>query len=61
MTRTYAARRLLEHGPLTFAELREITGWTHNQLRSAIYRLLERPAIEVEKRGRNNVYRLAHE
>ena len=28
MTRTYIAKRLLEHGPLTFREFREITGWS---------------------------------
>lgn len=27
MTRTYIALKLLEHGPLTFREFREITGW----------------------------------
>lgn len=27
MTRTYAAKRLLEHGPLHFREFVEITGW----------------------------------
>jgi len=27
MTRTYAAKRLLEHGPLTFGEFTMITGW----------------------------------
>lgn len=27
MTRTYAAKRLLEHGPLDQRQFREITGW----------------------------------
>ena len=27
MTRAYAALRLLEHGPLTFRDFVEITGW----------------------------------
>jgi chromosome segregation and condensation protein ScpB len=27
MKKTYAGKRLLEHGPLTRAEFREITGW----------------------------------
>lgn len=27
MTRAYAARRLLEHGPLTLREIIEISGW----------------------------------
>ena len=29
MTRTYAAKRLLEHGPLTWWEFLEITGWPY--------------------------------
>jgi hypothetical protein len=28
MTRTHAAQRLLAHGPLTFREFVEITGWS---------------------------------
>lgn len=27
MPRTYAAKRLLEHGPLSMAQFKEITGW----------------------------------
>jgi transcription initiation factor IIE alpha subunit len=41
MTRTYALTKLLEHGELTRKELREITGWTEKQLRSAINYLTE--------------------
>lgn len=32
MTKTYALQKLLEHGPLTRRELREITGWTERGL-----------------------------
>ena len=39
MTRTYAAKRLLEHGPLTFREFVEITGWTVRVAHRALYRL----------------------
>jgi DNA-binding transcriptional regulator GbsR (MarR family) len=36
MTRTYIAKRLLEHGPLTFSEFREITGWPPNSCSKAL-------------------------
>ncbi len=36
MTRTYTAKRLLEHGPLTFGELVTITGWTVSQCRKTV-------------------------
>lgn len=40
MTRTYAAKRLLEHGPLTFREFHAITGWTKKQAQSTIAALI---------------------
>ena len=30
MTRTYALKRLLEHGPMTTDEIIEVTGWGKN-------------------------------
>ena len=36
MRRTYALKRLLEHGALTFGELCEITGWKASQVCSAL-------------------------
>lgn len=39
MTRTYAAKRLLEHGPLTFAEFLAITGWTKGAADNVLVRL----------------------
>lgn len=41
MTRTYAAKRLLEHGPLTFSQLVEITGWKSRQVESTIYAMVD--------------------
>lgn len=41
MTRTYAAKRLLEHGPLTHAEFLEITGWPLRAVESALKSLVE--------------------
>jgi hypothetical protein len=60
MSRTHAARRLLEHGPLTFGELLEITGWPLGSLKCAIARLMERGEVVPEHCGpHRNVYRLA--
>jgi predicted ArsR family transcriptional regulator len=60
MTRTYATRRLLEHGPLTMAEFLEITGWTWNAARSVLARLMESGAVQAEKVSAHRcVYRLA--
>lgn len=36
MTRTYALKRLLEHGPMTPAEIVECTRWTARQADSAL-------------------------
>lgn len=41
MTRTYAARRLLEHGPLTHAEFVAITGWPRSAASKVLWRLRE--------------------
>lgn len=40
MTRTYAARKLLEHGPLTQPELLEITGWKPIEVSLVTQRLM---------------------
>ena len=45
MTRAYALTRLLEHGPLTFAEMVEITGWTLPTVDSTIRRLMRKKII----------------
>lgn len=39
MTRTYALKRLLEHGELSAKEMYEITGWTQDQVWATIQRL----------------------
>lgn len=36
MTRTHAAKRLLEHGPLTFGEFVTVTGWPYKTARKTI-------------------------
>lgn len=36
MTREYVMKRLLEHGPLTIAELLEITGWQRRAVWAAL-------------------------
>jgi predicted transcriptional regulator len=60
MTRTYTAKRLLEHGPLTWRELLEITGWRESVLKGAIQNLIDSEFVVAEKASaRRNVYRLA--
>lgn len=60
MTKTYAAKRLLEHGPLTFTEMRQITGWRYATLESALRNLMESGLAVAERCGpHRNVYRLA--
>lgn len=56
MTRSYALKRLLEHGPLTRPEIAAITGWTENAVRSALERLIEYRLIRRSKRQRRSVY-----
>jgi predicted transcriptional regulator len=41
MTRTYAAEKLLAHGPLSYAELKEITGWGHSTIHFVLNRLID--------------------
>lgn len=41
MTRSYAAKRLLEHGPLSVNEFRQITGWPYFVATRALQTLLD--------------------
>ena len=41
MTRTYALKRLLEHGPMTPKEITECTRWTSKQVHRTLELLLE--------------------
>mgnify|MGYP003441363081 FL=1 len=47
MTRTYAAQRLIEHGPLTFREFAEITGWPVSCCRTVWRYLLDKKASRL--------------
>lgn len=58
MTRTYAAKRLLEHGPLTFGQLVEITGWTYAQVSSVLLCLDKAGLLEVSGRSKKSIYAL---
>ena len=52
MTRTYAARKLLEHGPLTHSQFLEITGWNWRTVDLVTQRLMGRGEIvPVKIRG----------
>lgn len=41
MNRTYAAKRLLEHGALTADEFKEITGWEPRTAERTLQQLLD--------------------
>lgn len=59
MTRTHALTMLLQHGPLTFPELREITGWTSKRLvRGLEVACGPRGPVRHEGTPRGYVYRL---
>lgn len=60
MTRTYALRRLLEHGPMNAAELIAVTGWGWASVSSALTNLMATGTVQAVSIGRHrNVYRLA--
>jgi hypothetical protein len=59
MTRPYALRQLLKHGPLSFTELREITGWPTTILSTLVQRQMETGAIYPLNLSRRRVYVLA--
>lgn len=57
MPRTYAAKRLLEHGPLTFAEMLEITGWNFKQVDHTLQTLIKQGiAVRAGRAGRTKRY-----
>lgn len=51
MKRTYALKRLLEHGPMTPVEIRDCTRWTIKQVHKTIEALLITETIT--RRGRH--------
>lgn len=52
MTRTYALKRLLEHGPLTTRQICVITGWTSKQVHHAIDGMLESEVVVMLRGSR---------
>lgn len=48
MTRPYIGRKLLEHGPLTFAEFHAITGWQKWQAKYVLERLVSRREVKKD-------------
>ncbi len=60
MTRTYAAKRLFEHGPLTFTQFVEETGWTPRQCTKTLEMLMKAGLIcFTEPLGSKRIYALA--
>ena len=56
MTKTYALKRLLEHGPMTPFDIQDCTRWTCKQVHSAINSLLESDLIRYIKEGSTVYY-----
>ncbi len=55
MKKTYAMIKLLEHGPLTRQQMREITFWTDRQIHSTLKYLSQHDLIQrVGKKSINN-------
>lgn len=60
MKRTYVAARLLEHGPLTFAEFWAITGWARSTADWALRELQALGLVVAEQMpNKCHLYRLA--
>ena len=59
MTRTYALKRLLEHGALTPTQMRQITGWTIKQVHGTLDQLLSTGLVTMARArfARDNLYR----
>ena len=53
MTKSYALRKLLEHGPMTRGQLIECTRWTANQVRWALSECIAKR--EVRRVGRARI------
>lgn len=51
MTRTHALRQLLNHGPLSFGQLVEITGWQYRAVRITVKHLVGRGEIAFGRHG----------
>lgn len=45
MTRTYALKRLLEHGPMSAKEIKECTRWTTDQVHKTLDNLLDSEVV----------------
>ena len=58
MTPTYVARRLLEHGPLKFAEFQAITGWPAPKCSRALKNLRRSGKATCVNHERHSVWRL---
>jgi predicted transcriptional regulator len=51
MTRSYALKKLLEHGPLTRREILEITGWKVKQVHFTLAYLAHTGAIVKQEKA----------
>jgi predicted transcriptional regulator len=63
MSRRYALCRLLEHGPLSWREIVEITGWTFDEVAAALRWTQEEGSVQKREEKicgwRRSLYELA--
>ncbi len=59
MTRTYALKRLLEHGPLPWAEISEIMGGNKNTLEQSLRRLVAYGIVRHRNINKKRHYELS--
>lgn len=61
MTRPYAIKKLLEHGPMPRSEIVEVMGGNRNTTQSALYYMIRtRKIIRVQLPEVGTAYKLAH-
>lgn len=59
MTKAYALRRLLEHGPMTRSEIVDCTGWSRNSVAAALNSLRAQKLLRKSPVNRCvNLYRV---
>lgn len=61
MKKTYALKRLLEHGPMNHASIRECTGWSQREVGNAVRNCLKHGDIRRLKAASSSKFRYDYE
>lgn len=59
MSKTYALQMLLEHGPMPYREIIEVTGWPAHRVRRTLEQLIGWKSVIRTGKPRAYVYSLA--